>query len=228
MTELVAYATAQGSTRGIADRIAARLGERHLAAQARPVSEIGSVFDYDVVVVGSAIQARAWLPEAVRFMRNNATTLAVRPVWLFSVGMPGALARPLRRSAMREGPKALAKLPDIVRPVGQRQFTGVVRRDQLPFVSRVVLRLMAGHTGDFRDWPQIEAWADDIAAHLAEIGARSGQLPGIRAMAGPAGPQDRLRISGEDAAGMIMAATARTDRDRRPGQCRPGRARSAG
>src|SRR6478752_6918190 len=91
MTVLVAYATAHGSTRGIAERITARLGERHVAAQARPVSEIESVFDDDGVVVGSAIHGQAWLPEAVRFMRNNATTLAARPVWLFSVGMPGAL-----------------------------------------------------------------------------------------------------------------------------------------
>ena len=100
--------------------------------------------------------------------------LAARPVWLFSVGMPGALARPLRRWAMREGPKALAELPDIVRPVDQQLFTGVVLPDQLPLVSRVILRLMGAHAGDFRDWPQIEAWADTIAAHLAEMGTRSG------------------------------------------------------
>jgi menaquinone-dependent protoporphyrinogen oxidase len=174
MTVLVAYATAHGSTRGIAERITARLGQRHLVAQARPVSEVESVVAYDGVVVGSAIHGQAWLPEAVRFMRSNATALAARPVWLFSVGMPGALARPLRRWAMREGPKALAELPKIVRPVDQHLFTGVVRREELPLVSRAILRLMGGHTGDFRDWPEIEAWADDIAARLAAMGARSG------------------------------------------------------
>ncbi len=178
MTVLVGYATAHGSTRGIAERIASRLGDRRILARARPVSDVETCWDDDAVVVGSAIHSQAWLPEAVQFMRNNATTLATRPVWLFSVGMPGALARPLRRWAMREGPKAIAELPGIVRPVDHRLFTGVVRRDQLPYVSRVVLRMMGGHYGDFRDWPQIDAWSDEIAAEVLRLGARSGEARG--------------------------------------------------
>src|SRR6478752_10720837 len=100
MTVLVAYATAHGSTRGIAERITARLGERHVAAQARPVSEIESVFDDDGVVVGSAIHGQAWLPEAVRFMRNNATTL----------GRPAGVA--VQRRDARSARAAIAALGD--------------------------------------------------------------------------------------------------------------------
>jgi hypothetical protein len=42
----------------------------------------------------------------------------------------------------------------------------VVRPDQFPKLSRVVLRLMGGRYGDFRDWVEIDRWADQIAADL--------------------------------------------------------------
>jgi len=75
---------------------------------------------------------------------------------------------------MREGPKALADLPDIVRPVDQQLFTGVIRGEHLPIAGRVIRRLMGGHTGDFRDWPQIEAWVDTVATHLAQVNREWG------------------------------------------------------
>jgi menaquinone-dependent protoporphyrinogen oxidase len=57
---------------------------------------------YDAIVIGIAIHGRAWLAEASQFLSTHADELVVRPVWLYSVGMPGALARLLRRLAMRE------------------------------------------------------------------------------------------------------------------------------
>ena len=88
------------------------------------------------------------------------------PVWLFSVGMPGALARPLRKAAMREGPKALAPYEAAVRPRDTHLFSGVVRKEHFPAGSRAVMRMMGGRYGDFRDWPEIDAWAETISSGL--------------------------------------------------------------
>lgn len=171
MIVLVCYASARGSTEGIARRLAARLRDQRIVAEARPIDRITGLTGYDAVVVGSAIHDQAWLPDASRFVRDHAAVLSARPVWLFSVGMPGALPRVLQRWAMREGDKVIAGLEAEFRPRGQRLFSGVIRPDHLPPISRVILRLMGGRYGDFRDWPAVDAWADEIAEELT--GARA-------------------------------------------------------
>jgi menaquinone-dependent protoporphyrinogen oxidase len=165
---LVTYVSPHGSTRGVAERIATRLRENAVSVDCVPIHAAPEVADYDAAVVGSAIHDQAWLPEASRFLATHATELVVRPVWLFSVGMPGALARPLRKLAMREGPKAVAPFTAMVRPQGTRLFSGVVSKQQFPRVSRVALRLMGGRYGDFREWPEIDAWAAEISARLLQ------------------------------------------------------------
>jgi hypothetical protein len=44
-------------------------------------------------------------------------------------------------------------------------------KQQFPRVSRLVLRLMGAHCGDFRSWPDIDAWTDQISADL--VGGRA-------------------------------------------------------
>jgi menaquinone-dependent protoporphyrinogen oxidase len=166
MTTLVGYASVYGSTRGVAERVAARLADQGLGVEVRAVDEVKDAARYDAFVLGSAIHNRAWLPEGQRFLRDNVALLAASPVWLFSVGMPGALPRPLRRWAMREGPQAVAEFQGTIHPSGDRLFSGVVRRDQFPFISRVAFRMMGCRYGDLRDWPGIDAWAVGIAHTL--------------------------------------------------------------
>lgn len=57
--------------------------------------------------------------------------------------------------------------------------------DHLPLVSRVVVRLM-GSTGDVRHRPRIDAWADEIAHHLA---GSAGDCVAPGSLAGTAGPE---------------------------------------
>lgn len=43
----------------------------------------------DAAVLGSAIHNQVWLPEAATFVMSHVRELAIRPVWLFSVGSVG-------------------------------------------------------------------------------------------------------------------------------------------
>jgi menaquinone-dependent protoporphyrinogen oxidase len=169
MAVLVTYATAAGSTAGVAQRIADRLISDGFDVSCLPVDEVRDpIASYDAIVIGSAIHGQAWLPEAVRFIEKHAAELAGRPTWLFSVGMPAALGKALRRWAMMEGPKVLAQFAD-VRPWDSRLFSGVVLPSQLPVMSRVVFRLMGGRYGDFRDWDAIDRWADEINVAIPRV-----------------------------------------------------------
>ena len=71
---LVGYASAYGSTKGIAQEIGDRLIHTGLHADIRPVDEIDAVDAYDAAVVGSAIHNMAWLPEAASFVRSHPTS----------------------------------------------------------------------------------------------------------------------------------------------------------
>lgn len=173
MKILIAYATVHGSTRLIAENLGRFLAARY-PVTSQPMSVVDSLAGYDAVVLGSAVHDGAWLPEARAFLLEHASDLSTRKVWLFSVGMADALPRPMRRLAARaEARQLAASVPADISPCGARLFAGVIRREHLPSRSaRVRMRLIGGRYGDFRAWPQIKAWADEIALALEPAGTR--------------------------------------------------------
>ena len=167
MSVLVVYASAHGSTKGVAERIASRLAGHGVDAECLSVDEVSSLDAYDAAVVGSAIHSQAWLLEARRFVTDNAAALWAMPVWLFSVGMPGALGRPLRKGAKVEGPKVTSPITRTIGSRGEHLFTGAVEPEHFGTLRRAIFRIMGGHWGDHRNWPEIDAWADSIANALS-------------------------------------------------------------
>ncbi|WP_143342776.1 flavodoxin domain-containing protein, partial [Crossiella equi] len=129
---------------------------------ADPVSAGG----YSAYVLGSAVHDQAWLESARRFVAVHEAALAARPLWLFSIGMPGTLRPPLNRWARREERHLVGSFRDRVHARDHRLFTGVVVPAQLNRLGRLLFRLAGGRYGDFRDWQAIEAWADGIAEAL--------------------------------------------------------------
>lgn len=173
MNILVAYASADGSTRSIAENIGRFLAARHHVCTAS-MSAVDDLTAYDAVVLGSAVHDGGWLPEAQQFVLDHSAGLSARPLWLFSVGMIDALPRAIRRFAARAEAKQLAaSLPAELRPRDMRLFSGIVRREQFPSMrARVSMRLMGARCGDFRPWPEIRAWADQIALALEPARAK--------------------------------------------------------
>jgi len=167
MTVLVTFASARGSTRSVAERIAAKISQRGRFAVAAAVDDVATLAPYDAVVIGSAVHDQRWLPKAIWFLADHAEELARRPVWLFSVGMPAAVGWPWRRLALREGTAIQQDLASVVTARGHRLFSGVVTPETFPqSSSRMVFRLMGCRYGDFRDWPAIDRWAVEIADAL--------------------------------------------------------------
>ncbi|MGW3115812.1 flavodoxin domain-containing protein [Streptomyces sp. NPDC001107] len=166
MDVLLGYATAHGSTRGIAERLAARLTDAGLKAEARAMETVDDADAYRAFVLGSAVHGQTWLDAAKEFVRDNLDVLAPRPLWIFSVGMPGALRGPWRRLAPREIPVILETLPRDLAYRDHRLFSGVITREQLPLSGRIGFRLVGGRFGDYRDWDAIDGWGSGIADEL--------------------------------------------------------------
>jgi menaquinone-dependent protoporphyrinogen oxidase len=166
MKILIAYASRLGSTAGIAEHIAIRLGSHGVAAIARPVGGVADPGDFDAFVIGSAVYAGHWLKEASRFIDRHASVLSTHPVWLFSSGPVGEMAT---RSTPIE-PAEIGEVRTLIRARDHRVFAGSLDRrniedSDLGFAERFIAKRFVPE-GEYRDWPQIDSWTDGIATEL--------------------------------------------------------------
>ncbi|MGO9178459.1 MAG: hypothetical protein ACLQHS_04155 [Candidatus Limnocylindrales bacterium] len=95
-------------------------------------------------------------------------------MWLFSSGPLGSEATDAqgRDQKVVALPQELAELREAVQARDHHVFFGAYERDRRPiglaerFVSRMPAAREGLPEGDFRDWPEIEAWAAGIAGDL--------------------------------------------------------------
>jgi menaquinone-dependent protoporphyrinogen oxidase len=166
MSVLVVWASRLGSTKEIAERIAGRLAEDGLETRAESADAATIRPDDEAVVIGSAVYAGHWLAPGMTFARKQLTSLAQRPVWLFSVGPVGERAA---RSTPVE-PKDVEELERMLHPRDHRTFAGALDRADIDAAGfGRVERFIGKHfvpEGDFRDWDVIDHWADGIVTWL--------------------------------------------------------------
>jgi menaquinone-dependent protoporphyrinogen oxidase len=163
MHVLVTYASKHGSTAQVAKRIALALVGSGVKADVLPVRDVGDIGRYEAVVLGSSVYFGKWAAEAVGFADHNRTTLAKRPVWLFSVGPLG--------EQPRSDPAEVARIMMSIKAVDHHLFAGALNVSGLSFLERVIVKGVKAPTGDFRDWNEIDSWATTIARQLSSSGA---------------------------------------------------------
>jgi menaquinone-dependent protoporphyrinogen oxidase len=172
MRVLVVYASHYGATKGIAERIAETLRDEQIDVDLKSAGEdFRHIADeeYDAFVIGSAIHAGRWLQPAVEFVHGHAVTLARRPSWLFSSGPIGEkyVNQP------QPDPKEIPELRRVLDVQDHVVFAGAFdpttadlsRASWLE--KQFVNHLMP--VGDYRDWPQIEAWARRVEGELTAV-----------------------------------------------------------
>ena len=161
MTVLVAYASKHGATEGIATFIAQRLREAGKDAEARRAEDVTDVTGVEAVVLGSAVYAGNWMKEATEVAERHGPALEGVPVWLFSSGPLG--------EEVKDGMEQIRQLPelrDLLHPKDQRIFFGALDKEKLGFGERMIMKAVKAPEGDFRNWDDISAWAEEIVAQL--------------------------------------------------------------
>jgi menaquinone-dependent protoporphyrinogen oxidase len=166
MRVAVIYGSRLGSTRGIAERIAARLGASGLDVELAGAEQLRDLPGAAAYVIGSGVYGQHWMKQAAKLVKRSKAALSARPVWLFSVGPIGQWAK----SSDPIEPKEIAGLRRWIRPVDHRVFAGALDRatlesSDLSVIERFVSRRFMPE-GDWRDWTAIDAWTDGIAARL--------------------------------------------------------------
>ena len=183
-TVQVIYASRHGGTAGIANRIAEVLQAEGVQVAVADAINKPDPGGFDAFVIGSGVYIGSWLKEATEFLERNQTTLATRPVWLFSSGpLPGsskmteaddpiAVALGPEEGPGSGGRKRIETLSATIHPRDHRVFLGAFDPNDPPksmperLVRMMPVAKQALPAGDFREWNVIEAWARQIAAEL--------------------------------------------------------------
>jgi menaquinone-dependent protoporphyrinogen oxidase len=138
---LVTYESQYGSTAEVADTIGRTVGGSGRRVDVRHVGDVDTVAEYDLVIVGGAIQYDNWMSGAADFVRAHRRQLATTTVAFFftclALSKPGESAT---RSADRYEQRIRAIAPELD-PLGVGRFAGVLDYSRMTPVSRIFVRI---------------------------------------------------------------------------------------
>jgi len=161
---LVTYASRCGSTGGVADAIAQSFHEQGAAVDVMRTRNAREVAGYDAVVVGAPIYMGEWMSDAKDFITDHHVELANIPTAYFLICM--TLAKPTSDDQRNDLTKQLEQVKDDisdVSPVELGFFAGALDYDKLSPAMQVLYRVAGdSDAGDYRDFPAIRKWADQL------------------------------------------------------------------
>ena len=165
---LVAYGTRYGSTREVAETVAATLEEQGVEADVKQAREVRSLDGYDAVVLGTPLYLGALHKDVRALLEKNQAALERTPFALFALG-------PIKADDGIDGSRAqlidaLGKLP-VPTPASTMVFVGAYDPARLGFRDKMLTALPASPlhgevAHDDRDWGAIRGWANALAELL--------------------------------------------------------------
>ena len=161
---LVSYATRYGSTKEVAETIAATLREGGSVVDVRSVEHARSLDGYRAVVVGAPLYMFNWLKEARSFLTRHRAALEGLPVAVFALG-PTENKETDWQETRSQLTKVLTGFPWLA-PVAVELFGGKFDPTRLTFPYNLIPGLKKMPVSDIRDWDAIRAWAGGLGKAL--------------------------------------------------------------
>jgi menaquinone-dependent protoporphyrinogen oxidase len=184
---LIIHASRHGGSTGIAERMGEVIREAGVEAVVASARDLPDPRAFDGCIVGAGVYMGSWVEDGIKYLDRYAPTLARMPVWLFSSGplrgstkTPAVPADPIEVAlGPSQGPgsggrRKVEAVAERIHPREHRVFSGMFDPDAPPAnLAERFVRLMPGSKGilpegDFREWPEIEQWAREIATTLTE------------------------------------------------------------
>jgi menaquinone-dependent protoporphyrinogen oxidase len=161
---LVAYATRYGSTREVAEAVAATMREQGLTVDLAPAPEARTIEAYQMVVLGAPLYMFHWHKDALHFLERYRAALSARPVAIFALGPVHADGKEFQE-ARQQLDKELAKVLWLT-PKSIAIFGGKLDPATFTFPHNLIPGMRNMAPSDVRDWAAIRAWAVDLATQL--------------------------------------------------------------
>jgi menaquinone-dependent protoporphyrinogen oxidase len=173
---LLLYASVEGQTKLIAERIAHTLREKAHSVDMLPADTDAAQLDpaaYDGVMVGASIHYGHHPAYLCQLIGRHRSALAARPSAFFSVSLSAGGPRPKPAAAQRYLDKFLRKTA--WQPQMIASFAGAVRYSLYGPIKRRVMIVFVGLGGgetdtsrdyEYTDWDAVERFAGEFAQRL--------------------------------------------------------------
>ncbi len=170
---LVVYASKYGATMEIADKIGEILRNLKYQVKIEEAREDLDLSVYQAVVLGSAVYMGQWRKNAKNFLKRHQQTLQALPFWIFSSGPTGE-GDALELTKGWKYPSNIKPLIDQIQPKEVKVFHGCLHAEKLNLFDRWIIRNAKSPLGDFRDWHDINKWAQSISSNLEHSLEKTG------------------------------------------------------
>jgi menaquinone-dependent protoporphyrinogen oxidase len=159
---LVSAGSKHGATQEIAERIGEVLRERGHDVDVAAPEEVVGLGRYEAVILGSAVYAGHWTASALELAARVSERKENLATWLFSSGPIGDPPKP------EEDPVDVSEIFESTGARAHHVFSGKIDKSKLSFGEKAILIAVRAPEGDFRDWDEIESWANEIADQLVK------------------------------------------------------------
>ncbi|MBI5931323.1 MAG: flavodoxin domain-containing protein [Chloroflexi bacterium] len=163
---LVVYATRGGTTRDLAEQVAESLRANGSGVEILAAKKVRDITPYDAVVLGSAIYFRQLMPQAVRFLEQNASYLTTHPIAIFSVGAQMRKNVTKNHAVVDRWVRGSLKGVPQLQPVAIEHFAGAIQFKRLNLLWRLLVLITFSELGDWRNLKAVQDWANRIYPQL--------------------------------------------------------------
>jgi len=158
---LITYATKAGTSAEIASHMGELFAKQGAAVDVIPVNKVTDVSAYDTVILGSGIYVGKILPVAMEFIQKNQSALQNKNFNLFIACMTLKDDTEENRKLVSD---YLIPVREVVKPQNEALFAGMINMKRLNLIEKIAIKAMKAPVGDFRNWPQIDAWTKSLQA----------------------------------------------------------------
>jgi menaquinone-dependent protoporphyrinogen IX oxidase len=157
---LVVYATSTNSTKSIADSIKSSFESFGHTVDIIPAKGVCvDILKYNLIIIGSAIQANNPLPSATEFIDSNRKELELRNVAVFAVC---ATITSSKKNKYQNALTYADKVANGLKPISKNVFGGNFPSNGKKFDDFMGKLFLGIVPGDFRDWEEIRQWASGL------------------------------------------------------------------
>ncbi len=155
---LVAYATTHGSTKEVAEVIAATMKAEGLTVDLLMARNSQTVDGYNAIILGSPIYMLHMHKEATQFLARHRTALSNGlPIAIFAGG-PTRAGEDDWGEVQKQLDRELAKFPWL-KPAVVQVIGGKLDPESLHFPWNLIPAMRQSPPSDLRDWATIQSWA---------------------------------------------------------------------
>ncbi|WP_062377887.1 flavodoxin domain-containing protein [Demequina pelophila] len=164
MKVLVAVGSKYGATREVGRRIADAIAAHGFEVDFEDACDVHGIQYYEAVIIGSAVYGGLWRRDASGLIKAHRDELRAKDVWIFSVGME-TVVKPGQPLDEADGFATEVAAHDHAR------FPGRILYDRLNVGEKALIKALNPPKGDFRDFTQVDDWAEVVAKRLEELAA---------------------------------------------------------